>query len=181
MIGEASLARRPGVPAHDRYVFADKAHTYAIAVFCINEGERIRAQLGRMASLSEKADLIVADGGSTDGSLEWLWTAAERAEIPIALQAAFRGRPIPRRSWGYFMNLGFKSAQGEYVLMISDDCLLVPGAIDAGAKKRRLDTSTLRWLAVAFVAAVPVNHWLMERGKGHAVVHRFHEEHAHHH
>jgi hypothetical protein len=36
-------------------------------------------------------------------------------------------------------------------------------------------------LAVAFVAAVPVNHWLMERGKGHAVVHRFHEEHAHHH
>ena len=36
-------------------------------------------------------------------------------------------------------------------------------------------------LAVAFVAAVPVNHWLMERGKGHAVVHRFHEEHAGHH
>jgi hypothetical protein len=35
-------------------------------------------------------------------------------------------------------------------------------------------------LAVAFVAAVPVNHWLMERGKGHAVVHRFHEEHAGH-
>jgi hypothetical protein len=36
-------------------------------------------------------------------------------------------------------------------------------------------------LAVAFVAAVPVNHWLMERGRGHAVVHRFHEEHADHH
>jgi hypothetical protein len=36
-------------------------------------------------------------------------------------------------------------------------------------------------LAVAFVAAVPVNHLLMERGKGHAVVHRLHEEHAPHH
>jgi len=36
-------------------------------------------------------------------------------------------------------------------------------------------------LAVAFVAAVPVNHWLLERGKGHAVVHRFHETHAGHH
>jgi hypothetical protein len=35
-------------------------------------------------------------------------------------------------------------------------------------------------LAVAFVAAVPVNHWLMERGRGHAVVHRLHEQHAHH-
>jgi hypothetical protein len=36
-------------------------------------------------------------------------------------------------------------------------------------------------LAVAFVAAVPVNRWLIERGRGHAVVHKFHEEHAQHH
>jgi len=36
-------------------------------------------------------------------------------------------------------------------------------------------------LAVAFVAAVPVNRWLIERGRGHAVVHRFHEGHAQHH
>ena len=59
--------------------------------------------------------------------------------------------------------------------------LAVPGAMDA-----TLDSSLFWWslavsLAVAFVAAVPVNHWLMERGTGHAVVHRFHEEHAHHH
>lgn len=59
--------------------------------------------------------------------------------------------------------------------------LVVPGAMDA-----TLDAALFWWslalaLAVAFVAAVPVNHWLMERGKGHAVVHRFHEEHAHHH
>ena len=69
MIGEARLARRPGVPAHERFVFADKAHKYAIAVFCINEGERVRAQLARMAPLADRADIIVADGGSTDGSL----------------------------------------------------------------------------------------------------------------
>jgi ABC-type nitrate/sulfonate/bicarbonate transport system permease component len=59
--------------------------------------------------------------------------------------------------------------------------LVVPGAISAG-----LDTPLFWWslavsLAVAFVAAVPVNHWLMERGKGHAVVHRFRETHADHH
>jgi ABC-type nitrate/sulfonate/bicarbonate transport system permease component len=58
--------------------------------------------------------------------------------------------------------------------------LIVPGAIAAG-----LDTALFWWslavsLAIAFLAAVPVNHWLMSRGKGHAVVHRFHEEHAHH-
>jgi ABC-type nitrate/sulfonate/bicarbonate transport system permease component len=58
--------------------------------------------------------------------------------------------------------------------------VVVPGAMDA-----TLDTTLFWWslavaLAVAFVAAVPVNHWLMERGKGHAVVHAFHEEHSHH-
>jgi Domain of unknown function (DUF4396) len=59
--------------------------------------------------------------------------------------------------------------------------LVVPGAISAG-----LDSALFWWslvvsLGVAFVAAVPVNHWLMERGKGHAVMHRLHEEHAQHH
>jgi hypothetical protein len=48
----------------------------------------------------------------------------------------------------------------------------VPGAMDAGL------TSLLFWgslsfsLAIAFVAAVPVNRWLIARGKGHAAVHR---------
>jgi dolichol-phosphate mannosyltransferase len=70
MIGEARLARRPGVPAHDRFVLADKSSRYAIAVFCINEGDRIRDQLARMAPLADAADIIVADGGSTDGSLD---------------------------------------------------------------------------------------------------------------
>ena len=52
--------------------------------------------------------------------------------------------------------------------------LVIPGAMDAG-----LDT-TLFWaslafsLAVAAVAAFPVNRWLIARGKGHAVVHAHH-------
>ena len=59
--------------------------------------------------------------------------------------------------------------------------LAVPGAIAAG-----LGTAVFWWslavsLAVAFVAAVPVNHWLILHGRGHAVVHRFHEGHAGHH
>jgi hypothetical protein len=59
--------------------------------------------------------------------------------------------------------------------------LAVPGAMDATLDAALFWWSLLVSLAVAFVAAVPVNHWLMERGKGHAVVHRFHQEHAHHH
>ncbi len=52
--------------------------------------------------------------------------------------------------------------------------LLVPGAMDA-----HLD-SWLFWgalafaLTVAFVVTVPINRWLISRGKGHAVVHAYH-------
>jgi hypothetical protein len=48
--------------------------------------------------------------------------------------------------------------------------LLIPGAMDAGLG------DLLFWgsLAVAFVAAFPVNRWLIARGRGHAVVHRHH-------
>ena len=57
--------------------------------------------------------------------------------------------------------------------------LLVPGAMAATLGSGLFWWSLAVALAIAFVAAVPVNHWLMERGRGHAVVHRFHDEHAH--
>ena len=69
MRNSAQLARRPGVPAHERFNFRKKQHDYAVVVFCINENGRVRAQLERMATLSDTADIIVADGGSSDGSL----------------------------------------------------------------------------------------------------------------
>lgn len=56
--------------------------------------------------------------------------------------------------------------------------LLVPGAMAAHL------TSGLFWgalavaLAIAFVVTVPVNKWMIDRGRGHAVVHEMH--HAHH-
>jgi Domain of unknown function (DUF4396) len=62
------------------------------------------------------------------------------------------------------------------VMEIVDNLVMVavPGAMDADL------TSALFWgalafaLAVAFVAAWPVNHWLIARGRGHAVVHHYH-------
>ncbi len=36
-------------------------------------------------------------------------------------------------------------------------------------------------LAVAFVVTLPVNHWMIGRGRGHAVVHELHgHSHGHH-
>jgi hypothetical protein len=62
------------------------------------------------------------------------------------------------------------------VMEIVDNAIMVgvPGAMDAGL------TSWLFWgalafaLAVAFVLTVPVNKWMIGRGRGHAVVHAYH-------
>jgi Domain of unknown function (DUF4396) len=51
----------------------------------------------------------------------------------------------------------------------------VPGAMDAHLDSPLFWGSLAFALAVAFVVTVPVNRWLIGRGKGHAVVHQFHE------
>jgi Domain of unknown function (DUF4396) len=52
--------------------------------------------------------------------------------------------------------------------------LIIPGAMEAGLGSLLFWGSLAFALAVAFVAAFPVNRWLIARGKGHAVVHQHH-------
>jgi Domain of unknown function (DUF4396) len=52
--------------------------------------------------------------------------------------------------------------------------LLVPGAIAAGLADGLFWWSLLLSLVIAFVLTVPVNRWLIARGRGHAVMHEFH-------
>jgi hypothetical protein len=49
--------------------------------------------------------------------------------------------------------------------------LLIPGAMDAGLGDILFWGALAFALGVAFVVTVPVNRWLIARGKGHAVVH----------
>lgn len=58
------------VPAFDSAVFTPKAARFALVVPVINEGDRIRAQLLRTEAENLPVDVVVADGGSTDGSLD---------------------------------------------------------------------------------------------------------------
>jgi hypothetical protein len=52
--------------------------------------------------------------------------------------------------------------------------LAIPGAMDAGLADVLFWGSLALSLAVAFVAALPVNRWLIARGLGHAVMHGVH-------
>ena len=62
------------------------------------------------------------------------------------------------------------------VMEIVDNAVLlvIPGAMDAGITDALFWGSLALALAVAGVAAYPVNRWLIARGRGHAVVHGHH-------
>ena len=55
--------------------------------------------------------------------------------------------------------------------------LVIPGAMDAGLDTLLFWGSLAFALAVAAIAAFPINRWLVARGKGHAVVHAYHDHH----
>ena len=58
------------VPAHEAALYAPRAHRHALVIPVINEGERIRGQLRRIQAAGLPVDVVIADGGSTDGSLD---------------------------------------------------------------------------------------------------------------
>lgn len=57
------------VPAFRADILRPRARRYAVCIPVLNEGERIARQLERMAPLTDLVDLVIADGGSSDGSV----------------------------------------------------------------------------------------------------------------
>jgi hypothetical protein len=55
--------------------------------------------------------------------------------------------------------------------------LAIPGSMEMGLADPRFWLTLAAALAIAFVVTVPINRWLISRGKGHAVVHQHHRHH----
>ncbi|TJZ78759.1 glycosyltransferase family 2 protein [Chitiniphilus eburneus] len=60
------------IPSMEVSFWQGRQRAYCVVIPVINEGKRIKNLLGRMKALqiSEMADIIIVDGGSTDGSLD---------------------------------------------------------------------------------------------------------------
>ena len=57
------------LPSFDVAQYGERLSDYALVIPVINEGKRIQQQLNRIYHADLPVDVIIADGGSTDGSL----------------------------------------------------------------------------------------------------------------
>jgi hypothetical protein len=113
----------------------------------------------------------------------WGWSNAPSIALAVALAFVFgysftvvpvlrSGMPL-RRAVGVALAADTVSI---VTMEIIDNLIMVvvPGAMDAGLTQLLFWGSLAVSLTVAFVLTVPVNRWLIARGKGHAVVHQHH-------
>jgi len=88
----------------------------------------------RSSQIDVPYEIIVVDGGSNDGTIEWLTKQRDIISIVQHNREMSEGKSRRKRSWGYFMNLGFKCAEGRYVCMISDDSVVHPDTLANGLR-----------------------------------------------
>jgi Domain of unknown function (DUF4396) len=119
----------------------------------------------------------------------WGWGNAAAIALAIVLAFffgyAFTFVPLLRGGMALRDAVGIALAADTVsitVMEIVDNAvvLLVPGAMEAGLDAFLFWGSLALALAIAFVAAFPVNRWLIARGRGHAVAHAHHAHGAHH-
>jgi hypothetical protein len=114
-------------------------------------------------------------------ALGWSTTATIVLAVSLAFffGYALTMRPVLRAGLGFGQALRVALAADTLsitVMEIVDNAVMlaIPGAMDAGLASPLFWGSLVVALAVAGVAAYPVNRWLIARGKGHAVVHAHH-------
>lgn len=116
------------------------------------------------------------------------WTAVQTIALAVALAFVFgftlSTLPLRKAGLGFFAALSIVFAADTLsiaTMEIVDNTVMavIPGAMSAGLVDPLFWVSMPIALAVAYVAAYPVNRYLLTKGKGHALVMKYH--HGHHH
>jgi hypothetical protein len=109
------------------------------------------------------------------------WTIVLAVGLAFLFGYTLSTFPLLRAGLGVGAALGIVLAADTLsiaVMEVVDNAVmaLIPGAMDAGLVNELFWISMLIALAAAFVAAYPVNRYLLARGKGHALTHDYHQD-----
>jgi hypothetical protein len=111
------------------------------------------------------------------------WGNVATVALSVALAFVFGYslaiRPVLRAGLPLAAALGVAFASDTVsisVMELVDNAFVVaiPGAMEAGLASGLFWGTLAASLAIAFVLTVPVNRWLIARGRGHAVLHQYH-------
>ena len=111
----------------------NKNYDISIVLGSKNRNKLLKATIDsiRNNNFNGNIEIIVVDGGSSDGSCDWL---AKQKDIFTIIQPNYKiiddeGVSILAHSWGEFMNIGFKYAKAKWIVMVSDDLILEKGCL----------------------------------------------------
>ncbi|MDO8638377.1 MAG: glycosyltransferase family 2 protein [Candidatus Daviesbacteria bacterium] len=153
------------VPKFEILELKQKKTKYCICVPVLNEGEKIKKQLGRMLPFSHLADIIIADWGSTDGSTDLKFLKKMNVRTLLVLKDKGRQGTQLRMAFSYALEQGY-----EGIIQIDgnnkDGVESIPNfikALDAGFDYtqgsrfikggKAVNTPFIRWLAVRFIGS----------------------------
>jgi dolichol-phosphate mannosyltransferase len=157
----------PGVPRFEYETYAGKSTPYCLLIPVINEGGRVLAELLRAQEkgIDRICDIIICDGGSTDGSMES--DVLRRLGISARLTKLSEGKQGAQLRMGFWWALqqgykGFVTIDGNnkdsiediphFFEKLDEGCDFVQGSrfIKGG---RAINTPISRYLAVRFLHA----------------------------
>ena len=98
------------------------SHIVSIVIPTFNRLEGLKRGIDEIRhNVTSPNEVIVIDGGSTDGTREWL---ATREDLRIILESRREGAVKA-------FNKGFRAATGGYVMWLNDDAYPLPGSVEA--------------------------------------------------
>jgi dolichol-phosphate mannosyltransferase len=163
-------------------VLSKRVHDHVLVIPVINEGDRIRKQLLRIAALAPPVDIVIADGGSTDGSVEPDFLAASGVRALLTKTSGGRLSAQLRMAYRWALEEGYRGivtmdGNGKDGV---DAILRFVAALDHGFDYvqgsrylpggQAINTPFDRWLAGRFVHApllsLGAGRWLTDTTNG---------------
>jgi hypothetical protein len=165
-------ADRPDVDAHDH-----DAHEHGAATGSDLTRMAVIATLHCLTgcAIGEVLGMVI---GTALGWGDWS-TVALAIALAFVFGYAFTIGPVMRSGLSFRRAVPVALAADTVsitVMEIVDNAVIlaVPGAMEAGLSSWLFWATLAFALVVAFVVTVPVNRWMIGRGRGHAVVHEYH-------
>jgi len=159
-----------GVPPYQILELGPKGHRYCVAVFVINEGKKLLDQLERMRPIAEEVDILVADGGSTDGSTSRENLEPRRVRTLLTKTGPGRLSAQMRMAFDYALREGYEGvvsmdgnnkddplAVADFVEALAEGFDYLQGSrfVEGGIAR---NTPALRLLAIQLVHAPLIRH-----------------------